>query len=206
MNEEFDRDFWERHWHSDDNEAVHSNPAHPYLARKTRGLTPGTALDAGCGTGAEAIWLAEQGWQVTGVDISPAALRQAGVRADSAAVSVRWVEADLTTWQPGTTFDLVSTHYAHSSLPPGEFYDRIGSWVAPGGTLLIVGHRHPHDAPEGPGDHPPAEAESSAAAVAAQLARGGWTVDTVEEHRRTLADADGHPHVLHDFVVLARRG
>jgi len=49
------------------------------------GLAPGTALDLGCGEGADAIWLAERGWQVTAADISQAALdRAAGNRSEAA--------------------------------------------------------------------------------------------------------------------------
>ena len=62
---------------------------------------------------------------------------------------VEWVEADLSVWEPGTRFDLVTTHYAHPAMPQLEFYDRIAEWVAPGGTLLIVGHLHTHGATDG---------------------------------------------------------
>ncbi|WP_370121768.1 class I SAM-dependent methyltransferase [Arthrobacter sp. MW3 TE3886] len=109
----------------------------PHLVRETGGLAPGTALDAGCGTGAEATWLAARGWQVTGADISGAALAQAAERAEgqSAPGRVTWVEADLTSWAPGGRFDLVTTHYAHPAMPQLAFYERISHWVAPGGML-----------------------------------------------------------------------
>ncbi|MEK8108387.1 class I SAM-dependent methyltransferase [Micromonospora sp. M12] len=87
-------------------------------------------MDAGCGTGAEAIWLASHGWQVTAVDISSEALARAAVRAEGSAVSdrVRWVEADLTTWAPKTRFDLVTTHYAHPRCRswPSTTASRVG--------------------------------------------------------------------------------
>ena len=53
---------------------------------------------------------------------------------------MEWVEADLGVWDPGTRFDLVTTHYAHPAMPQLDFYERIAGWVAPGGTLLVVGH------------------------------------------------------------------
>ena len=50
---------------------------------------------------------------------------------------VQWVRADLSVWEPESTYDLVTTHYAHPAMPQLDFYDRIASWVTPGGTLLI---------------------------------------------------------------------
>ncbi|WP_443056385.1 class I SAM-dependent methyltransferase [Streptomyces sp. MUM 178J] len=70
----FDRDYWERHWQqgrAGGPGSLGGNPPNPYLAHETAGLAPGTALDAGCGSGAEAIWLASRGWHVTAADISP---------------------------------------------------------------------------------------------------------------------------------------
>lgn len=146
------------------------NPPNPYLAREAGGLVPGTVLDAGCGAGAEAIWLASHGWQVTAADISAEALARAADRSATSGASerVRWVEADLGVWDPGTPFDLVTTHYAHPAMPQLEFYDRIAEWVTPGGALLIVGDLHTHSA-TGDGHQPPAEASATAAAVTARL-------------------------------------
>jgi SAM-dependent methyltransferase len=109
----FDKDFWERHWQQRENGgsgSMSGSPPNPYLARETSHLTPGTALDAGCGGGAEAIWLASQGWHVTAADISSEALARAAERAatsgtpraatSGAPASLRWVEADLSVWSP----------------------------------------------------------------------------------------------------------
>lgn len=198
---EFGKDYWEQHWGQRPGEepdtAAHHTP-NPYLVRETAGLTPGTALDAGCGTGAEAIWLASRGWQVTAADIAAEALGRAAKI--PGATRVRWIEADLTTWQPGTQFDLVTTSYAHPAIAQLAFYQRISGWVAPGGTLLIVGHRHSGEA-AGPG-HPPARASVTAAGIAAALDRATWDIVTAEEDTRTLA---GHPAPLLDAVVRAMR-
>ena len=87
--------------------------------KEVDGLEPGTALDAGCGAGGEAIWLASRGWQVTGADIAAEALDRAAERAIAGGVAdrVHWVQADLSIWEPGTTYDLVTTHYAHPAMP-----------------------------------------------------------------------------------------
>jgi SAM-dependent methyltransferase len=210
MAHEFDRDYWERHWREGGTGSMGGNPPNPYLARETEGLTPGTALDAGCGAGAEAIWLATHGWQVTAVDISSEALSRAVERATpSASKNLRWVEADLSTWTPDERFDLVTTHYAHPAMPQLEFYDRVAGWVAPGGTLLIVGHGQGHGQGHGHGhghEHgPPAEASVTAAAIKARLDETVWEIVTAEEEHRTITGHGGAEASLDDVVVRAVR-
>ena len=208
----FDKDYWEQHWQGRPGGAgsMGTNPPNPYLDREVIGLVPGTALDAGCGAGAEAIWLASHGWQVTAADISSEALARAADRAATSGVAerVQWVEADLSVWNPGTQFDLVTTHYAHPEIPQLEFYDRIAAWVAPRGTLLIVGHLHTHSGPgddHGHGHQPPAEASATAAAVAARLDDTDWEIVTAEEPHRTLSGDGGREVTLQDVVVRATR-
>lgn len=211
MTHEFDRQYWEERWARDEAEgpgSMGASPPNPYLGPETAGLVPGTALDVGCGAGAEVIWLASHGWQATGADISSGALARAAERAARSGVAdrVRWVEADLTVWTPGARFDLVTTHYAHPAMTQLEFYDRIATWVAPGGTLLIVGHLHAASATEDEhGHHPPAEASATAAAVTARLDGGTWEVVTSEEHHRVLPGPSGREVAIQDFVVRATR-
>ncbi|MBW4780783.1 methyltransferase domain-containing protein [Rhodococcus fascians] len=200
MTHAFDKDYWEKHW---GDRTAHAAVANPYLVAETAGLTPGTALDAGCGAGAEAIWLAAQGWQVTGADISGAALTAASSRADAAAVHVEWVEADLTSWSPVERWDLVVTHYAHPSTPQLEFYRRIAQWVAPGGTLLIVGHLHDgaqHHSHDGH-DEPPHEATVTAKDITALFDATAWRIDTATERSRTVGAHGEHWKTLRDVVV-----
>ncbi|KGH46337.1 SAM-dependent methyltransferase [Modestobacter caceresii] len=205
---DFDEAYWEEHWQgrAAGPEAVHSIPPNPHLAREVGVLVPGTALDAGCGAGAEALWLAAHGWQVTAADISAAALARAADRAASSGVAqrVRWLQADLSSWAPDTQFDLVTTSYAHPAMPQLEFYDRIAGWVAPGGTLLVVGHLHAHAAQE-EGHQPPADASVTAAVVTARLGDAEWDVVTAEELQRTLNAPDGRTRSLRDVVVRATR-
>jgi SAM-dependent methyltransferase len=209
MTHGFDKDYWIQHWqqaHRNRPGAIDGSAPHPYLARETSRLVPGTALDAGCGDGAEAIWLASHGWQVTGADIAPDALARAAERAANSEVSerVQWVEADLTVWDPGTRFDLVTTHYAHPAMPQLAFYDRISAWVAPGGTLLIVGHLHTSEA-VGHLHHPPAEASVTLAEITAGLDSSRWEITIAEEQLRTVTGPGGQAIPLHDVVVRATR-
>jgi cyclopropane fatty-acyl-phospholipid synthase-like methyltransferase len=213
MEHDFDKDYWEHHWEQGAQAQPGVEPGtpeadqpNPYLDHETADLTPGTALDAGCGTGTDAIWLARHGWQVTGADISRTALDQAAARAAAQGLDddVTWIEADLVSWQPEHPFDLVTTAYAHPVMEQLAFYRRVAGWVAPGGTLLIIGHRHDGGA-AGHGEQPPAEATVSVSQTAAALDPAQWLIDTAEEHERTVTAPDGTGHVLHDVVVRATR-
>lgn len=207
MAPEFDKPYWEDHWRrTASRSAEHAVPASPYLERELVGLTPGTALDAGCGEGAEAIWLAAAGWRVTAADISAAALTRAAeraARAGGAAHGIEWVEADLSLWVPEQRYDVVTTHYAHPAMPQLDFYERLAGWVAPGGTLLIVGHRH-DGAAHGHHQHPD-EVSVTAAGITERLDHAQWDVATAEEPSRTVTNGAGHAVTLADVVVRAVR-
>jgi|EndMetStandDraft_8_1072994.scaffolds.fasta_scaffold43676_2 SAM-dependent methyltransferase len=207
-----DKDYWESHWRAREHGAGRELPAHPYLDDETSGLAPGTALDAGCGEGAEAIWLASRGWSVTAADISSEALARAASRVARAGLAerVRCVEADLSSWEPESRFDLVTTHYAHPATSQLAFYERISRWVAPGGTLLVVGHLRTPDTPHGHGHghddgQPPEEATVTAASVTTVLDPQLWEIVTATEQARTVAKPHGGAAELHDVVVRATR-
>ncbi|MDT7576084.1 MAG: hypothetical protein QOH17_2417, partial [Pseudonocardiales bacterium] len=65
------------------------------LVAEVAQLRPGRVLDVGCGEGADAVWLAQQGWDVTALDVSQVALERAALHARQAGVTVRWVHAGL---------------------------------------------------------------------------------------------------------------
>jgi len=219
MEHSFDQEYWDRHWRDRQTggEAVadQAGPPNPHLVREVEGLVPGTALDTGCGVGGEALWLASRGWQVTGADIAAGALASASesAAARGLAEKVRWVQADLSVWEPATPYDLVTTHYAHPTMPQLEFYDRVASWVAPGGTLLIVGHLHRGGGQSHGHDHchghehgePAAAASVTAARIVERLDPADWEIVTATESSRTVARHGGAEVVLHDAVVRAIR-
>jgi len=207
---EFDEAYWERHWDGERSTPRGELAVSPYLPAETKELRAGSALDAGCGKGTEAIWLARQGWQVTGADISGRALAAAASRAETAGVAdhLEWVQADLTTWSPGRDWDLVVTNYAHADTGQLAFYRHISSWVAPGGTLLIVGHLHGHhtgarDGGQGHHDHPE-HATATAADITGLFAGPDWQVRACYENTRTVAPG-GVPVELADVVVRIQR-
>ena len=210
MTQDFGKDYWEQHWQDAPDtrpDAVGRPPANPYVARLAAELPASTALDAGCGTGAEAVELAARGWDVVGADVSASALAAAARRAEERQLSgrVSWVEADLTSWEPERLFDLVTTNYAHPAMPQLAFYSRVAGWVAPGGTLLIVGHAHDDGATTAHGHHPPEETVVTAESIQELLDPEDWTVTVAEEHPRTLTAPDGSRVTLRDVVVQAAR-
>ena len=139
----YDEQSFEERYRSTD--ALWSGRPNKQLVAEAADLPPGTALDVGCGEGADAIWLAERGWQVTAVDFARTALERGRAHAETLgseiADRIRWVHADVTAELPGEEFDLISAQFMH--LPPDQrraLFARLADAVAPGGTLLVVGH------------------------------------------------------------------
>jgi SAM-dependent methyltransferase len=112
------------------------------LVAEIAGLTPGKALDVGCGEGADAIWLAGQGWTVTAIDVSAVALGRAREAAERAGAAVEWVAGDvLETSFPAGSFDLVSLQYPALPKVAAERGVRmLLDTVRPGQLLLAVYH------------------------------------------------------------------
>ena len=125
--------------------AVWSGRPNRQLVVEASTLTPGTALDAGSGEGGDALWLAERGWQVTAVDFSAVALERAAAvaRERGLADRIEWHHEDLDGWTPpAARFDLVTAHYLHATWSDRpRMFRGLAAAVAPGGTLLVVGHR-----------------------------------------------------------------
>ena len=150
----FTQEFWDNRYRTAGQ--IWSGQPNPQLVAQAASLTAGDALDVGCGEGADAIWLAAQGWTVTAVDISAVALDRAAARAAAQGTEIAgrisWRQADLLTWSPGPPrFDLVSAQFMY--LPGADLeslHRRLAAAVRPGGTLLIVLH-HPDDLKAGVG-------------------------------------------------------
>lgn len=113
-----------------------------FLVSEVAGLPVGRAVDLACGEGRNAVWLAEQSWQATGVDFSPVGLAKGRHLAESRNVDVTWVEAAVHEWTPPPEgFDLVAVFYLQLPQPERSAALKVAaSAVAPGGTLLVVAH------------------------------------------------------------------
>lgn len=182
-----------------------SGEPNPQLVATAAELTPGTALDVGCGEGGDVVWLAGQGWRVTGADFSAEGLARAARHAEQAGVAdlLDWWQVDARAFDAGDrSYDLVTSHYLHA--PDGGMVDvtrRLAAAVAPGGLLLVVGHAPSHHFTQ------LAESHRKAMFLAAELLPGlpdDFEPVVVEQRTRTLA-RDSGPVEAEDSVLLARR-
>ncbi|GAB3580712.1 class I SAM-dependent methyltransferase [Calidifontibacter terrae] len=193
------------HTHDDTYEEapLWSGEPNEVLMTEAARLTPGRAVDVGSGEGADAIWLARQGWQVTGLEPSPAAQTRARAAAESAGANVDWVQATLldAPLEPGT-FDLVSCSFPALLRSADQSAEHaLAGLVAPGGVLLLVTHADTHREqalahgfdPDDYLDH----------AAVREVLGEGWTIE-VDERRPRGASA-GRAHHHDDWVLRARR-
>lgn len=200
--------FWDERYSA--SSALWSADPNPQLVTEAGDLAPGAALDVGCGEGADAIWLAERGWRVTAVDISSVALQRGAAHAkqgeDVVARRITWLQADLVDWVPPVAhFDLVSVQFMHLPKDPRELlFGRLAASVAPGGSLLVVGH-HPLDLQTTARRPPRPEMFFTAADVAASLDPVMWDTAVSEARARPTIDPDGHTITIHDAVLRAVR-
>lgn len=197
------REWDERYTGDGDGAPMWSGQPNGALVTEVAELVPGTALDVGCGEGADAIWLARQGWKVTAVDPSRVALDRAEAAAKEAGVEVMWVQAGLLGMPDGTgVHDLVSAQYPVLRHDIGATaITALLAAVKPGGTLLVVHHEldSTHAAEHGcdPAEHVmPGD-------VAAQL-DDRWEVK-IHDTRPRLGPAPPGTHHIRDVVLRARR-
>lgn len=208
-------EFWEERYrtHRDERGQVWSGRVNPAVAQEAAGLAPGTALELGSGEGGDALWLAERGWTVTALDISATALAVGAAQAAARGVADRitWVQADLVGWRPDTEYDLVTSAFFHSpfDFPREEILRRATRAVAPGGTLLIVGHGEPppglasgHDR-EHAASGPPLPGPDEV--LTALDLPAGWVVERNASVTREATRPDGSAMEVSDTVVRVRR-
>ncbi|TDD54746.1 class I SAM-dependent methyltransferase [Saccharopolyspora elongata] len=193
------QEFWDERYSSEDQ--LFSGEPNGALVAEAADLPPGQALDVGCGEGADALWLARRGWQVTAVDVSQVALERAA-RVAAGGPEVAWTRADLNTAAPpALAFDLVSVHYFPLVKQPGHAALRgLLASVAPGGTFLFVGHDMTDMPPEAAYGFEPSEFYQPH--EIAELLDGDWTVLVDESRLRNPPSPGGHTH---DTVLRAQR-
>jgi 2-polyprenyl-3-methyl-5-hydroxy-6-metoxy-1,4-benzoquinol methylase len=183
-------------WHAEPNR---------FVVEEVGGLAPGTALDLACGEGRNAVWLAEQGWRATGVDFSAVALAKGRRMAEQRGVTVEWIESDLREWEPPGRFDLVIVMYLH--LPEQTrraTFATAARAVAPGGTILVVGHDRENLTAGTGGPQDEAVLFTAAEVVGVLDAVGGFTIRRAEQVRRQVETEDGPVDAL-DALVRAER-
>ncbi|MDC0707951.1 class I SAM-dependent methyltransferase [Stigmatella sp. ncwal1] len=202
----YDRAYWEQLWAKtlrDHPDKVARRPPNAELIAEVASLPPGHALDAGCGHGAETLWLAAHGWKVTAVDFSASALAHARSTAEALgseiAARISWVEGDLSTWTPPPdAFDLLVCLYVHVAGSAEAMVQRMASGVAPGGTLFMLGHR-PMDPATGKPTAAAGQVQISVESAVAALEPRAWEFAVAEERPRAIAGTGV------DAVIRARR-
>jgi SAM-dependent methyltransferase len=197
------RAFWEDLYGARDQ--VWSGRPNVTLVREAEPLPPGSALDLGCGEGGDALWLAERGWDVVGVDISRTALDRAEAEAARRGLTVDFRRHDLADGVPPGPFDLVSAQFFQSpvELPREQVLRAAAAEIASGGLLLVVGHAAP---PPWATHEPDPALMPPAALVLEALALGDqWDVVRAEDVLRDATGPDGQQAELLDSVVLLRR-
>ena len=197
------RESWNRRYAAAD--GVHATAIpNAFLMAEVADLAPGAALDLACGAGRNAVWLAERGWRVTGVDFSDVALGMARDLAASRGLDIEWIDADVVTWTPPTdAYDLVCALYVQ--LPADERRTVLRHAVdalRPGGTLLVVGHDL-LNLTEGWGGPSQADVLYTPDELAAEI--DGLAVEKAMRVRRRVDDGGGAREAI-DALVRARRG
>ena len=188
-------------------EQVWSGNPNEALVAEATGLTAGRALDVGCGEGADSVWLARQGWQVTALDISRKAVARTEAMAVDAGVEVEGVAAGLLEAPlPEASYDLVIAMYPALLRTPTDVAEqRLLDLVATRGTLLVV--HHADIDPEHAREHgcDPDDYVSPDDVRALAVARGGWAVVADERRERATVLGGAGAHHRNDLVVRLQR-
>ena len=196
-----------RHWderYSGD-ELVWTSTPNEFVVAEAVGLQAGRTVDLACGEGRNSIWLAEQGWEVTGVDFSPVGLAKAKRFADLWGVEATWVESAIEQWTPPPEgFDLVAMCYLQLPQPNRSAALAVAaSAVARGGTLLVIAHDI-DNLVRGFGGPSDPDVLYRVDEVTEAAAEAGLTVERAEQAVRVV-DTDDGPRDAIDTVIRAKR-
>ena len=189
-------------------ERLWSGRPNDWLPELATDWEPGTALEIGCGEGADVLWLAERGWRVIGLDLSATAIGRLTGQAERLGVASRVTGRvhDAGDGLPAGPFDLVTSFYVHGGTEPGSLdlvalLSDAAARVAPGGHLLAAVHAV----------NPPWHTHHARTYTAAELLEGlaeataGWEVVVGEERQRRATGPDGQEGRRADAVVCLRR-
>jgi SAM-dependent methyltransferase len=195
---------WDRRYAG--REFVWTSEPNRFLVEEAASLTPARALDLACGEGRNAVWLAERGWQVTGVDFSLAGIEKARQLEDARDVHVEWVIADLLDYRPNAQgFDLVIVFYLQIPVEQRTPILRAAAdAVAAGGTFLLVGHDS-SNIDEGHGGPQDPAVLYTAGDVVSDLEDAGLDIERAEKVRRPVETSDGTRVALDALVRASRR-
>ncbi|CAM2011540.1 class I SAM-dependent methyltransferase [Acanthopleuribacter pedis] len=199
MNEQkpYLQDIWESYYQQADGTIADPEPL---LIEWVAPLSPGRAVDLGAGDGANALWLAQQGWQVTAVDYASQALNAAGERAAANGLDLRICVGDLLAFQPEQPVDLVFFGYIH--LPAEQrarMLQQAAAMLSPGGTMIYVGITDM----EPPIDEVPADLFAPLSEVVADLPPTLTAICSEQQKKKVSYDGSDHEHT--GVLLVARR-
>jgi 2-polyprenyl-3-methyl-5-hydroxy-6-metoxy-1,4-benzoquinol methylase len=186
-------------------ELVWTSEANRFLVQEAATLAPARALDLACGEGRNAVWLAERGWQVTGVDFSTVGVAKAQRLADARGVTVEWVTANVLDHRPKpAAFELVIIFYLQVPATQRTPIVRSAAGaVAPGGTFLLVAHDASNIAAGYGGPQDPAVLYA-AQDIVTDLDGTGLQIERSDRVQRPVETSEGSRMAL-DALVRARR-
>ena len=204
MNQSSAENYWDEVYNGSN--AVWSGQPNVHLVTAVTGLEPGRVLDLGCGEGADSVWLAQRGWQVSAVDISKVALARATqlVLSSGVADRVTLLQHDLETDFPAGLYNLVSAQYlqSHLAFKHIEVLQKAAQAVSPDGILLIVEH----------GSVPPWSDHADHVFSSAQetfdklgLIRSEWEVQTIDSPSRQVIGPNSHSAIIQDNVIIVKK-
>lgn len=198
-----DSEAWNRRYEG--SELVWTAQPNRFLVAETEALVPGRGLDLACGEGRNAVWLAEHGWRMTGVDFSSVGLEKASKLASGRGVEADWVVADLFSYEPeAEAFDLVVVFYLQVPAAQRAPVMRAAArGVAPGGALLVVAHDSTN-LEHGYGGPPSPAVLYTAQDVAGDIEDSGLVIERAECVERPVA-TDAGQRVALDALLRARR-
>lgn len=193
--------FWDEHYRT-----PRTSRVNPLLAEIAGDLTPGAALDLGCGAGGDALWLAGRGWQVTAVDISANAVRRLAEHAQALDLRLSARRVDLAEDFPEGSFDLVSAQYFHTpfALPRARVLRTAAQTLRVGGRLAVVDHGStaPWSWNQDPDIH---YATPDEVAAELDLDPTRWQVERADTPRRHATGPDGQTATVVDNVLVISR-
>lgn len=203
-------EFWERRYKERDQ--IWSGRVNATLAELLSDWEPGRSLDLGCGEGGDVLWLAERGWEATGIDLSPTAAARAGEEAARRGLTrTRFVAGDIGAWiaDPETLgaagpYELITASYLQSpvALPRERAIRAAAERLSPGGALVLLSHAAPPPWAQGHRGHfiQPGDELAALAPDPLRLA-----VETAEVREREAVGPNGETGLLADTLVVLRR-
>jgi 2-polyprenyl-3-methyl-5-hydroxy-6-metoxy-1,4-benzoquinol methylase len=136
------REFWDARFSAAD--YIFGREPNAFLMSQLAHFSVGAeVLDVATGEGRNAVWLAQQGCAVTGIDVSPLGLAKARRLAAERGVEIDFEEADVRAWKwPSNRFDAIVTIFIQFAAPPERqrVFDGMKAALRPGGVVVLQGY------------------------------------------------------------------